>query len=130
MIERHVATVEELRSSLQELKAGEADAFFYTPDAIIGSQAQLIIDPARTKKLAMMFQDSGLVATGGLASYGQTITSRLSAKYVQKVRGALPRDLRIETVEDVELAINLKTAKALGLTDSTQRAGVAKKVVQ
>lgn len=131
--ERHVSSVDELRSALQGLRAGEADAFFYTPDAMVGSQAQLIIDTAKAKKLATMFQESGLVAKGGLASYGQNYyeLGRLSAKYVQKVlSGTPPRDLRIETVEDVELAINLKTANALGLRISPNVLARAKKVIK
>jgi putative tryptophan/tyrosine transport system substrate-binding protein len=132
-IERHVKSVEELRQALQTLKAGEADAFFYTPDAMVGSQAQLIIDTAKAKKLATMFQESGLVAKGGLASYGQNYYQLgwLSAKYVQKVlSGTPPRDLRIETVEDVELAINLKTAKDLGLTIPPNVLARAKRVIK
>jgi putative ABC transport system substrate-binding protein len=131
--ERHVASVEELRSVLKGLKPGEADVFFYTPDAMVGSQSQLIIDTANAKKLATMFQEQSLVAKGGLASYGQSYyeLGRLSAKYVQKIlSGAQPRDLRIETVEDVELAINLKTAKELGLTIPPQILARANKVIK
>jgi putative ABC transport system substrate-binding protein len=132
-LERYVSSVEELRSALKGLKASEADAFFYTPDAMVGSQSQLIIDTANAKKLATMFQEQGLVAKGGMASYGQSYfeLGRLSAKYVQKIlSGAKPRDLRIETVEDVELAINLKTAKELGLTIPPQILARANKVIK
>src|SRR5713226_2986076 len=117
-VERHVASVEEVRSALQGLKVGEANAFFYTPDAMVGSQSQLIIDTARAKKLPTMFQEQSLVAKGALASYGQNYyeIGRLSAKYVQQVLGGThPGDLRVETIDDEELAINLQTAKALGL---------------
>jgi putative tryptophan/tyrosine transport system substrate-binding protein len=133
LVERHVASVEELRSVLKGLKPGETDAFFYTPDAMVGSQSQLIIDTANAKKLATMLPEQGLVAKGGLASYGQSYyeLGRLSAKYVQKIlSGAQPRDLRIETVEDVELAINLKTAKQLGLTIPPQMLARANKVIK
>jgi putative ABC transport system substrate-binding protein len=132
-VERHVNSVEELRQALQALKAGEADAFFYTPDAMVLSQARLIIDTANAKKLATMFQEQSLVAQGALASYGQSYyeIGRLSAKYVQKVlSGANPRDLRIETFDDVELVINLKTAKILGLTIPPNVLARAKKVIR
>ena len=132
-IERHVKSVEELRQALQALKAGEADAFFYTPDPMVVSQAQLIIDTAKAKKLPTMFQEQSLVAKGGLASYGQSYyeMGRLSAKYVQKVlSGTHPRDLRIETFDDVELVINLKTAKELGLTIPPNVLARAKKVIK
>jgi putative ABC transport system substrate-binding protein len=118
-IERRVTSVEELRRALQALKPGEADAYFYTADAMVVGQAQLIIDTAKAKKLPTMFHEQSLVAKGALASYGQNYYELgwLSAKYVQRVlSGTHPKDLRIETVENVELAINLKTAKELGLT--------------
>jgi putative ABC transport system substrate-binding protein len=132
-IERHVSSTEELRKGLQGLKAGAADAFFYIPDPMVVGQAQLIIDTAKAKKLPSMFQDESLVTKGGLASYGQSYyeIGRLSAKYVQKVlSGTNPRDLRIETFDDVELVINLKTAKQLGLTIPPNVLARANKVIK
>ena len=80
-----------------------------------------------------MFQDESLVAKGGLASYGQNYQEigRLSAKFVYRVlNGTLPRDLRVETFDDVELAINLRTAKELGLTIPPNVLARAKKVIK
>jgi putative ABC transport system substrate-binding protein len=118
-IERHVTSGEELRKALQGLKAGEADAYFYIPDAIVVGQAQLVIDTAKAKKLPTMFSEQSLVGKGALASYGQNyhILGHVSAKYVQRIlNGIHPRDLPVETIEKIELAINLQTAKELGLT--------------
>jgi putative ABC transport system substrate-binding protein len=132
-VERHATTIEELRSALGALKAGDADAYFYTADTKVISQAQQIIDTARNKKLPTMFHDRSLVAEGALASYGQNYyeVGRLSAKYVQRVlSGAHPRDLKVETVEDVEFAINLKTAKQLGLTIPPNVLARANKVIK
>jgi putative tryptophan/tyrosine transport system substrate-binding protein len=100
---------------------------------LVISQAQLIIDTAKTKKLATMFHERSLVAKGALASYGQNYYELgwLSAKYVQRVlSGTHPKDLKIETVENVELAINLKTAKALGLTIPPNVLARAQKVIK
>jgi putative ABC transport system substrate-binding protein len=119
LVERHVTSVEELRQRLEAFKAGEADAYFYTTDGMVTSQAQLVIDMATSKKLPTMFSEQSLVAMGGLASYGQNFyeIGRLSAKYVQKVMtGAQPGDLRVEIVDKFELVMNLKTAKRIGLT--------------
>ena len=132
-IERHVRSTEELRKGLQGLKAGEADAFFYIADAMIVGQAQWIIDTAKAKKLPTMFQDQSLVTKGGLASYGQNYQEigRLSAKLVYRVlNGTSPRDVRVETFDDVELAINLKTAKELGLTIPPNLLARANKVIK
>lgn len=132
-IERHVASVEELQEGLQALKPGEADAFFYTADPMMVGQAQLIIDATKVKKVATMFHEPSLVAKGALASYGQNYyeVGRASAKYVQRVlNGAQPRDLRVETIENIELAINLRTAKELGLTIPPNVLARAQKVIK
>src|SRR5215475_9833063 len=133
-VERHVNSVEELRKVLQALKPGEADAYFYVPDAsLVIGQVQLIIDTAKAKKLATMFHERSLVANGALASYGQSYyeIGWLSAKYVQKVlSGTQPKDLKIETVENIELATNLQTAKELGLTIPPNVLARAKKVIK
>lgn len=119
LIERHAASVEDLRQALTAMKAREADAYLYISDAMVNSQAQLVIDMATSKKLTAMFSEQSPVVMGGLASYGQNFheTGRLSAKYVQKITtDAQPADLRVEIVDKFELAINLKTAKQIGLT--------------
>ena len=133
LIERHASSVEELRQRVGALKAKEADAYFYISDAMVTSQAQLVIDMAMSKKLPTMFSEQSLVAMGGLASYGQNFheTGRLSAKYVQKIMtGAPPGDLRVEIVDKFEMVINLKTAKQIGLTIPPNVLARAEKVIR
>ena len=133
LIESHVSSVNDLQRELQKLKHDDADAFFFTPDPMVGSQAQFIIDTAKAKKLPTMFQEQSLVANGALAAYGQNYREigRLSAKYVQQVlNGASPKDMKIETVDSVELAINLHTAKQVGITIPPQLLARAKMVVK
>ena len=117
-IERHVASAEELQLDFKRLQAQEADAYFYTGDAMVSSQAQFIIAAAKTKKLPTMFHDPGLVAQGALVGYGVSYyeVGRLSAKYVQRVlAGSSPKNLPVESLNRLELAVNLKTARELGI---------------
>ena len=121
LVERPVASVEELRAGLRALRPEEADAFLHVSDAMVSSHAEMIIESARAKRLATMFQERGAVAKGALAAYGENFytVGRLSAKLVQRVLlGADPGDLPVEQLDRVHFAMNLKTAKALGLTIS------------
>jgi putative tryptophan/tyrosine transport system substrate-binding protein len=118
-VERQVASVEELRLGVTALKSQDADAFFFTGDAMVGSQAQFIIDTARAKKLPTMFAERALVAQGALAGYGNSYheAGRLSAKYVRQVlTGSSPQDLPVESLSRVELVVNQKTAREIGVT--------------
>jgi putative ABC transport system substrate-binding protein len=86
---------------------------------MVNSQEDLIIDIARTKRLPTMLSYEGSAAKGALASYGEShyALGRLSAKHVQRVLlGADPGDLPVEQLDTLQFAINLKTAKTLGLT--------------
>jgi len=133
LVERPVASVEEVRAGLRALRPGEADALFFGSDAMVNSQEELIIDTARAKRLPTMLPYTGDVAKGALASYGQSYYAlgRLSAKHVQRVLlGANPGDLPVEQVDRLHFMINLKTAKALGLTIPQSVLARADEVIQ
>ena len=119
LVERRVSSVEELRVGLGGLKPQDVDAYFYTPDAMVGSQSQLIIDAAKAKRLPTMFHEVGRVAKGALASYGYNYreAGRMSAKYVQRVlAGTPPKDLPVESYDKIEFSLNQRTAREIGLT--------------
>jgi putative ABC transport system substrate-binding protein len=118
-IERHVVSVKELQAGIRALRAGEVDAYFAVSDPMVQTQAQLIIDTARVKRLPTMFLDESSVIKGDLASYSVSFheVGRLSAKYVQRIlAGVKPKDLPVQQVDKIALVINLKTAKQIGLT--------------
>ena len=118
-VERHVASVEGFQAGVRALRAGEVDAYFAVSDPTASNQSQLIIDTARVKKLPTMFDFQSHVIQGGLASYSTSFhqVGRVSAKYVQRIlTGVNPKDLPVEGVDKIDLVINLKTAKEIGLT--------------
>jgi putative ABC transport system substrate-binding protein len=78
-----------------------------------------VLQLAMNRRLPAIYQSEDLVAQGGLMSYGPNLAAefRQAASYVDKIlKGARPSDLPIEEPTKIELAINLRTAKALGLT--------------
>jgi ABC-type uncharacterized transport system substrate-binding protein len=76
-------------------------------------------DLALRYRLPLITQDPGIVEAGGLMQYGVHLPDlwRRAARYVDKIlKGAKPAELPVEQPTKFELVINLKTAKALGLT--------------
>jgi putative tryptophan/tyrosine transport system substrate-binding protein len=67
IVEKQVTSVQDLRAYLTAFKAQDADAFFYINDAMVRSQAQMIIDTMRTKKVPTMFSFPSIAAQGALA---------------------------------------------------------------
>jgi putative tryptophan/tyrosine transport system substrate-binding protein len=93
----------------------------------------LIISLMDRYHLPAAYQFSYFVREGGLVSYGtDPITQyRLAASYVDQIlRGAKPADLPVQLATKFELAVNLKTAKALGLTISRDFLLVADEVIE
>ncbi len=96
-----------------------ADAFFVPDDPVFNLSMGTLTELAVSHKLPAIFQSREMVAAGGLMSYGTNLNDlyRQVAVYVDKIlKGAKPADLPVEQPTKFELVINLKTAKALGLT--------------
>jgi putative ABC transport system substrate-binding protein len=133
LVERHVASVEELLAKLQSLKPGDVDGFIMVSDSLVLTQAQPIIDMAKAKKFATMLHEASLVANGALASYGPSYygAGYTSAKHVQRILfGTEPKGLPVETINKIELVVNLSTAKQIGLTIPQRVLGRADKVIK
>jgi putative ABC transport system substrate-binding protein len=88
-------------------------------DGLFDTQRARVLKLAYKAGLATMYANKVFVDEGGLMSYGPSVGGlfRESAGYVDKIlRGAKPGDLAIEQPAKLELAVNLKTAKALAVT--------------
>jgi len=119
LVERRITSGEELRAALRALRPGEVDAHFHVADSLMTRYADLVIEAAKAKKLPTIYQDREVVVRGALAAYGLSYyaSGRILAKYVQRVlQGARPGDLPIEQQDRLDFIINLRTAKAIGLT--------------
>ena len=98
---------------------GNADALYVVSDALIAANRTLIATSALSARLPTMLGYGDYVAAGGLMSYGPNHANlfRQAADMVDKIlRGTKPGDISVEQPSKFELAINLETAKALGIT--------------
>jgi putative ABC transport system substrate-binding protein len=108
-IERAIAAVASMSNS----------AMVVLPDATTTVNSDLIITLAARNRLPAVYNFKFMVRAGGLMSYGIVSADhyRQAAYYVDRIlRGAKPADLPVQTPTKYETALNLKTAKALGLT--------------
>jgi putative ABC transport system substrate-binding protein len=90
-----------------------------TPSASVPAHHDLIISLAARQKLPAVYPFRSMVTSGGLISYGPDLVDqfRRAAGYVDRIlKGEKPADLPVQAPTKYELAINLKTARALGLT--------------
>jgi putative ABC transport system substrate-binding protein len=112
------STAEDIGGGFIKMKEQNADAVIVAPDAVFVEQRQRIADLAIKHRLPSMFSFREHVEAGGLMSYGQHLgdSYRRAATYVDRIfKGAKPGELPIEQSTKLELVINLRTAKALGL---------------
>ncbi len=108
----------EFESAFTAMAAKRVDAVTIIDDAVLIANAKAIANLAAKKRLPLMaFNET--VEAGGLMAYGANFPEmyRRAASYVDKIlKGAKPGELPIEQATKFELVINLKAAKALGLT--------------
>jgi putative ABC transport system substrate-binding protein len=128
-----ITTVADFAIAFTTAKQGGADAVLMveSPRAVVNRA--LISKLALERRLPVMSQFSRLVEAGGLLSYGPDLGDLFAraASYVDKIlRGAKAGELPIEQPTKFELVINLKTAKALGLTIPTSLLQRADQVIE
>ena len=114
-----VGSTDEFDGAFAAMMRERPDAFIMTADPFHLSHIGWIIDFLARNQLPAMYVVKENVVAGGLMSYGPGLPDlfRRAASYVHKIlQGTKPADLPVEQPVKFELAVNLKTAKALGLT--------------
>jgi putative ABC transport system substrate-binding protein len=112
---------------------GRADALYVCNDPLVTTNRIRINTLALGKLLPTIYNVREFVEAGGLLSYGPSFLDlyRRAADFADKIlRGAKPADIPVEQPTKFELVINLKTAKALGVTVPPQLLGLADEVIE
>ena len=113
------STPEQLGAAVEEIVRQQSQAVVVVADPMYLNERERLRELMQTTRLPVAYALRDHAVAGGLLSYAYDITAsfRYAAKYVDKIlKGAKPADLPVEQPTKFELVINLKTAKALGLT--------------
>jgi putative tryptophan/tyrosine transport system substrate-binding protein len=119
--------------AFSDMTRARAGALTVLPSAMFVTERRRLVDLAAKNRLPAVYSWREFVDAGGLMSYGPNVADlfRRAATYVDKIlKGTKPADLPVEQPTKLELVINLKTAKALGLTIPQSVLGRADEVIQ
>ena len=110
---------DEIRAALRAARAARMEALLVHPHPMFWMERRRIAQLVSEIGLPAIYENADFVEAGGLMAYGASLDDMLrrAAGYIDRIlRGAKPADLPVEQPTKFELLINLKTAKALGLT--------------
>jgi putative ABC transport system substrate-binding protein len=127
---RDVGDIESGIARLAQLRVG---GFFNGTDSFIGSRGEQLVALAVRYAIPAIFALRETVEVGGLMSYGGDSAEilRIAGRYIGRIlKGEKPADLPVQRASKVELVINLKTAKALGLKVPLSLLGRADEVIE
>ncbi len=122
LVVEHAGSPGELHRAIAAIAQSDAKSIVVLPDPMFLANREQLVELIRQSRLPAIYMETGFVAAGGLISYGPNFTElfRRAAAYVDKIlKGAKPGDLPVEQPTKFELVINLKTAKAIGVTVPT-----------
>ena len=120
-------------AAFETLRRQQPNALITVEDPLTFTYRRLIVDFAAGHQLPALHGLREYVTAGGLMSYGANLADpfRRAAGYVDKIlKGTKPADLPVQQPTKFELVINLKTAKALGLTVPTALLDRADEVIE
>jgi putative ABC transport system substrate-binding protein len=124
---------DDIASAFSAMANERAGAFIVLPSPVLFGEHRRIVELAASNRLPGMYQAREFVDGGGLMSYGANLDDlfRRTATYVDKIlKGAKPADVPVERPTKFELVINLKAARAVGLTINRDILLVADEVIE
>ena len=133
LVPHETRNINDLNTAFDLIPREAADALLVFGDGLTYAQRREIIDFAARTRLPDFYTWREMAVDGGLMSYGYNLADayRRSAKYVDKIlKGAKPGELPIELPVKLELIINLKTAKSLGIAMPSQLLARADEVIE
>src|SRR5262245_46271885 len=123
----------DIETAFRAASEGQAQGVLTLNSGILGSQRAQIAELAVKNRLPVMYHQGDFVEAGGLMFYGVNVPdlNRRAATYVDKIlKGAKPGDIPVEQPTKLEFIVNLKAAKAIGLTIPQSVLGRADHIIE
>ena len=118
LLRHDVTTLKDIESVLQETPLGSVDAIYHVPSGLTATHIALFIRKAKQDKIPLIVNEDSMVEKGATISYGANfhLVGVQAAKFVAKIlKGSHPAEMPTQTPDKMMLAINMTTAKAIGL---------------
>ena len=118
LIRRNVASRDDIIRELSAMPKGTFDAIYHVPSSLVSAHLKLLIQRAKEDRIALMAHEDDFVSAGALASYGADYRrmGAQTARVVDKIlSGVAPAEIPIQVPDKLFLAINLATARAIGV---------------
>jgi putative ABC transport system substrate-binding protein len=129
----NATTIGEIDAAFASLARERPDALFVGPDGFFGSRRAQFLTLTAVNRIPATYWDRDIVAAGGLMSYGTDLTDafRQVGVYTGKIlKGAKPAELPVQQLAKFEFAINLQTARALGIEVRPDVLSIADEVIE
>jgi putative ABC transport system substrate-binding protein len=129
----NTSAADEFEARFAELKQSKAEGLLIVADPLFSSHAGQLAELSLRYAVPAVYQFREFVVAGGLLSYGTSFTAtfRLVGNYTGRIlKGEKPADLPVQQATLVQLIVNLKTAKALGVTVPLSLLGRADEVIE
>ena len=129
----HASTEREIETAFATLVQAQASGLVIGPDVFFNTRGEQLAALALRHAVPVIYQYREFTAAGGLMSYGTNIADmfRLTGVYTGRIlKGEKPAELPVQQTTKVELIINLKTARALGITFPIMLLGRADEVIE
>jgi putative ABC transport system substrate-binding protein len=127
------STDAELESAFASLAQLRADALVVSPDTFFNTRSEQLAALSLRHRIPSIYQYRRFASAGGLISYGsdETESYRLVGIYAGRIlKGDKPGDLPVQQATKVELIVNLKTARTLGITVPLSLLGRADEIIE
>jgi putative ABC transport system substrate-binding protein len=129
----NATTIGEIDAAFASLARERPDALFVAPDSFFGSRRVQFVTLTAVNRIPATYWDRDIVAAGGLMSYGTNLADafRQVGVYTGKIlKGAKPADLPVQQLTKFQFAINLQTARALGIEVPPAVLSIADEVIE